>query len=112
MSYDQPQFERAVSDALNTLGDTADTVRANLVKEGCKGVVGSSCYCPVAVYLKKKLNVSAVGVARSRVWSYVDPMKDDTRLTATPPQAIADFISVFDCRCYPELETQLETQEV
>src|SRR5262245_14225141 len=47
------RVKQRIVELLDDLGESAEVVRAKLVEQKCRGILGSNLKCPVAEYLKK-----------------------------------------------------------
>ena len=93
----------AIQTALDKLGDRADEVADSLELLGITGLLGCSCHCPIAKYLKKTVPdiPTNMEVYSSQVsW----PMKDTGEtFLITVARPIWEFVHLFDQRRYPKL---------
>jgi hypothetical protein len=98
-----------ISDCLKSLGNTADEVAESLRKQGIKGIVASSCHCPIlnAIYTACPDYWSGLriinGSKHGDHWSYTATLNDCQITDPTLPQPVMDFIGEFDSGKYPDL---------
>lgn len=99
-----------VSDYLKSLGNTADEVAASLERQGIKGVIGSSCHCPIlnAIYKACPDYWSGLRIVNGSKrgdghWSYYATLDDPQIMDPQLPQPVMDFAGEFDQGKYPNL---------
>lgn len=88
-----------LEESLQSLGDDADAVASNLHRAGVRGVKGSRCECPVAVWLGRQ----------GFRWPSVDDsaayvQEDGGDVRAYLPIPVYQFVDRFDRGRYPLLE--------
>lgn len=96
---------------LEDLGETDDAIAASLKKEGCKGLPGDPCECPLAVYLTSKLTGLRAEVYMSCIAVYESDM--NFSLARIPlGTAVSRFASRFDSGRYPDLLKELPEGDI
>ena len=85
---------------LELLGDDADAIAVFLIQHGFHGWRGVGEECPLANYLK--LNGVAEPAVDAQTLTY---LHEGCFVTLELPDAVQDFVMLFDDGAYPELET-------
>jgi hypothetical protein len=91
--------EMKVANLLAILGDTPDKIAEKLLGEGCFGNKIQSCSCPVAIWFQKHDMYVSVGVTNVTIY---EPF-----VSVDPPKPVKVFVSKFDLREYPFLESKV-----
>jgi hypothetical protein len=96
-----------VQELLLALGETPEQIASNLLAQGCRGEMGESLGCPVAILLvKHSLDEFRVGNIRVTI---SDPF--DGYVSCDMPVAIRSFIETFDSGRFPELQLDSSSQK-
>lgn len=93
--------EASLAAKLRRLGSTPDAIAKELERRGFKGRRGSSCFCPVAMFLRRTTQgarSASVGHCTTTV------LFGKTDVSVNVPAAVADFVKRFDKGRYPFLE--------
>jgi hypothetical protein len=93
--------EAHVEETLRQLGGDGNAVAASLRRRGVKGKVGLAEHCPIANLLHQSYGFDWIEVESDNI-SFRDA--DDVEATwITPPNAVVEFIVLFDACAYPDL---------
>ena len=86
----------ALNAALAELGasGSADSIGQRLFREGCRGEAVEACRCPIAAWLRRRFPQAR------NIEVYPNVIIIDGVLSASPPQAVADFTRRFDRGAY------------
>jgi hypothetical protein len=95
-----------IADLLDGLGDTADAIAERLAEAGITGQRTEAASCPIAHYLRHaEPRISHVDVFGTVI--EVDTSDGDSVILATP-DAVHEFVSLFDTKRYPYLLNRWE----
>lgn len=84
-----------IRDRLRALGDSADEIAASLRTLGVSGSTGTTCACPLAIFIRQNTAAVAVSVTHEHI-----ELNGYILHTPSPAQV---FIDEFDAKSYPEL---------
>jgi hypothetical protein len=94
VQHTYPATNNGLAAALAALGATETEVAETLSRGGCRGRRGSSCACPVAIYLHAViLDAESVLVEATETFVHLD---DGTKLDAATPEPVYAFMAAFD----------------
>jgi hypothetical protein len=95
---------------LNSLGDTPEQVADSLLAQKITGVPHSSVLCPISYWLRSRGVINAHTnkfMIKIFQWSKVGSVSiPEDIIVRPPPEAISQFIKMFDTGKFPNLETK------
>jgi hypothetical protein len=95
---------------LNSLGDTPEQVADSLLAQKITGVPGSSILCPISYWLRSRGVINAHTnkiMIKIYQWNKAGPVSIPEDIIIRPlPEAISQFINMFDQGKFPNLETK------
>jgi len=109
-----------LSEYLTSLGQTPDQVANCLRAQRVKGIIKSSCHCPILNGIYQAcpdywpgLRITNGYQSKDGHWHYYASLSDLQITDPALPQAVQDFIGKFDRGEYPDLvATKVEVQTV